>query len=563
MKSYGVCLVCAFLLAGCTMSTDRPTPAHFDVIVRDGLVYDGEGGAPARADVGVRGDRIATIGDLSDAAATRTIDADGMAVAPGFINVLSWAPVSLLQDGRSLSDIKQGVTLEIFGEGWSMGPLNEAMKREAIEQQGDFKYSVAWTTLGEYLDHLVASGVSTNVASFVGATTVRIHELGHDNRAPDAEELERMQALVEQAMREGALGVGSSMIYAPATFAKTDELIALAQAAARHGGAYISHLRSEADRFIEALDELIAIARASGAHAEAYHLKAAGRTNWPKMQQAIDRIAAARAEGLNVAANMYPYTAGATGLNAAMPPWAQEGGRDAWIARLKDPAIRLRVVEEMRRHSDDWENLYWHAGPEQTLLIGFDNPALRPLIGKTLAQVAKERGSTPEDTAIDLVIEDNSRVDVAYFLMSESNVALGIAQPWISFGSDAESLAPEGLFLNYSPHPRAYGTFARVLGKYVREDKVLTLSDAIRRFTSLPADNFKLRDRGRLAPGYHADIVVFDPAAVRDLASFEHPHQLAEGIVHVLVNGAPVLVNGEHTGAFPGRVVRGPGYAAP
>lgn len=551
------------LLSACAASGHRPAFEHYDLIVRAGLVYDGNGGDPVRADIGIRGDRIAAIADLSRARATRVIDAGDRAVAPGFINVLSWATVSLLQDGRSLSDIKQGVTLEIFGEGWSMGPLNEAMKREAVELQGDFKYPVAWTTLGEYLDHLVDRGVSANVASFVGATTLRIHELGHENRAPNAQELERMQGLVEQAMREGALGVGSSMIYAPATFAKTDELIALAQVAARHGGAYISHLRSETDRFIEALDELIAIARATGAHAEVYHLKAGGRTNWPKMRQAIDRIDAARADGLSVSANMYPYTAGATGLNAAMPPWVQEGGRNAWIARLKDPAIRARVAGEMRERSDDWESLYWHAGPDNTLLIGFDNPALRPLIGKTLAQAAEQRGTTPEETAIDLVIEDNSRVEIAYFLMSEENVALGIAQPWVSFGSDAESLAPEGAFLNHSPHPRAYGTFARVLGKYVREDGVLSLSDAIRRLTSLPADNFKLRERGRLVPGYYADIVVFDPATVRDRATFERPHQFAEGVTHVVVNGVPVLIDGEHIGTMPGRVVRGPGYVAP
>ena len=562
MKHLYIILITLWL-AACAASNDRTAIERYDLIVRAGLVYDGNGSAPVRTDVGIRGDRIAAIADLSQAPAERVIDANGMAVAPGFINVLSWAPVSLLQDGRSLSNIKQGVTLEIFGEGWSMGPLNETMKREAVKQQGDFKYPITWTTLGEYLDHLVAKGISTNVASFVGATTVRIHELGYENRTPNTEELERMQALVEQAMREGALGVGSSMIYAPATFAKTDELIALAKAAAKHGGAYISHLRSEADRFIEALDELIAIARATGVHAEVYHLKAAGRTNWPKMRQAIDRIDTARAEGLSVAANMYPYTAGATGLNAAMPPWVQEGGRDAWIARLKDTAIRKRVAEEMRQHSKDWESLYWHAGPEQTLLIGFDNSALRPLIGKTLAQIAAERGMTPEDTAIDLVIEDNSRVDVAYFLMSEENVALGIAQPWVSFGSDAESLAPEGTFLNYNPHPRAYGTFARVLGKYVREDRVLTLSDAIRRFTSLPANNFKLRKRGRLVAGYFADVVVFDPATVDDRSTFEQPHQFAVGVVHVIVNGVPVLIDGEHTGAMPGRVVRGPGYVSP
>lgn len=558
MKRWIVLLIAA-LLAACAGAPQREA---YDLIVRGGLVYDGSGGEPVRADVGVRGDRIVAVADLSGASAGREIDAAGLAVAPGFINVLSWAPESLLQDGRSLSDVKQGVTLEIFGEGWSMGPLNAAMKAEAIAQQGDFKYPIEWTTLGEYLDHLAGKGISTNVASFVGATTVRIHELGYENRAPTADELARMQALVAAAMAEGALGVGSSMIYAPATFADTAELTALAQTAAQHGGAYISHLRSEADRFIEALDELIAIARATGAHAEVYHLKAGGRSNWPKMRQAIGRIEAARAEGLKVAANMYPYTAGATGLNAAMPPWVQEGGLEAWIGRLQDPATRQRVAAEMRAPGADWENLYHHAGADQVLLIGFKNPALRGLIGRSLADVARERDVTPEEAAIDLVIEDHSRVDAAYFLMSEANVALGVAQPWVSFGSDAESLAPEGLFLNYNPHPRAYGTFARVLGKYVRDDRVLTLPEAIRRMTSLPADNFKLRERGRLAPGHYADVVVFDPAAVRDRATFEQPHQLAEGVAHVIVNGVPVLLDGEHTGATPGRVVRGPGYRA-
>jgi N-acyl-D-amino-acid deacylase len=491
------------------------------------------------------------------------IDAAGLAVAPGFINMLSWATESLIADGRSQSDIRQGVTLEVFGEGWSMGPLNEAMRREMLERQGDIKYEIPWTTLGEYLEYLVRRGVSTNVASFVGATTVRIHVLGYENRPPTPEEMERMRQLVRQAMEEGALGVGSSLIYAPAFYASTEELIELCKVAAEYGGMYISHIRSEGNRLLEAIDELIRIAREAKIPAEIYHLKAAGRANWPKLDEAIRRIEAARAQGLRITANMYPYTAGATGLDAAMPPWVQEGGHRAWIERLKNPAIRQRVTREMRTPTDRWENLYLMAGsPENVLLVGFKNEALKPLIGKTLAEVARLRGRSPEDTIIDLVIEDDSRVGAVYFLMSEENVRKQIALPWMSFGSDAESLAPEGVFLKANPHPRAYGTFARVLGRYVREEKIIPLEEAIRRMTSLPAENLKLDRRGRLKVGYFADVVVFDPAKVQDHATYERPHQYATGVIHVFVNGVPVLRNGEHTGATPGRVVRGPGYKA-
>jgi N-acyl-D-amino-acid deacylase len=491
------------------------------------------------------------------------IDAAGLAVAPGFINMLSWATESLIADGRSQSDIRQGVTLEVFGEGWSMGPLNEAMRREMLERQGDIKYEIPWTTLGEYLEYLVRRGVSTNVASFVGATTVRIHVLGYENRPPTPEEMERMRQLVRQAMEEGALGVGSSLIYAPAFYASTEELIELCKVAAEYGGMYISHIRSEGNRLLEAIDELIRIAREAKIPAEIYHLKAAGRANWPKLDEAIRRIEAARAQGLRITANMYPYTAGATGLDAAMPPWVQEGGHRAWIERLKNPAIRQRVTREMRTPTDRWENLYLMAGsPENVLLVGFKNEALKPLTGKTLAEVARLRGRSPEDTIIDLVIEDDSRVGAVYFLMSEENVRKQIALPWMSFGSDAESLAPEGVFLKANPHPRAYGTFARVLGRYVREEKIIPLEEAIRRMTSLPAENLKLDRRGRLKVGYFADVVVFDPAKVQDHATYERPHQYATGVIHVFVNGVPVLRNGEHTGATPGRVVRGPGYKA-
>ncbi|HKY33070.1 MAG TPA: D-aminoacylase [Candidatus Polarisedimenticolia bacterium] len=528
------------------------------------MIHDGSGGAPFRGDVAVDGDRIAAVGDLGGARGRKEIDASGMAVAPGFINMLSWAPESLLHDGRSQSDIRQGVTLEVFGEGESMGPLTEAMKKEMAARQGDVKYDVVWTTLSQYLEHLVSRGVAPNVASFIGATTARVHELGYADRPPDAAELQRMTALVRKAMEEGALGVGSSLIYAPAFYARTEELIALAEEAARHGGMYISHIRSEGNRLEEAVQELIAIARASGARAEIYHLKAAGEANWPKLERAIALIEAARAEGLAVTADMYTYTAGATGLDASMPPWAQEGGHDAWVKRLKEPQVRERVAREMLAPTDAWENFFLAAGsPERIVLVEFKNPALKPLTGLTLAEVARRRGKSPEETAMDLVVEDDSRVGTVYFLMSEDNVRRQIALPWMSFGSDGASLAPEGIFLASNPHPRAYGNFARLLGRYVRDEKLVPLQEAIRRLTSLPARNLRLDRRGRLQQGFYADVVVFDPLEVRDHATFEEPHRYAAGVRHVLVNGVPVLDNGEHTGALPGRVVRGPGWKGP
>ena len=551
------CLAGFTLIAACSFSPGE----RYDVILRGGTIYDGSGGPPIVGDVAIRGDSIVAVGDIGRATAETEIDVTGLAVAPGFINMLSWATESLLEDGRSLSGIKQGVTLEIFGEGESMGPLNEAMKQEMLEQQGDIKYDIPWTTLGEYLEYLVERGVSTNVASFVGATTVRIHEIGYEDRPPTPEELERMRALVRQAMEEGALGVGSSLIYAPAFYAKTDELIELARVAAEYGGMYISHMRSEGNRLLEAVDELITIAREANIPAEIYHLKAAGVENWPKIDSVIAKVEAARAEGLRITANMYTYTAGATGLDAAMPPWVQEGGLKQWIARLKDPRIRARLRREMTTPTDEWESLYLLSGsPEQVILVGFKQDSLKYLTGKSLAEVAEMRGKSPEETAMDLVIQDESRVGTVYFLMSEDNVKKQIALPWMSFGSDAGSLAPEGVFLKSNPHPRAYGNFARLLGKYVREERIIPLEEAIRRLTSLPAENLKLRRRGALRPGYFADVVVFDPATITDHATFENPHQLATGVVHVFVNGVQVLKDGEHTGAKPGRVVRGPGW---
>ena len=529
-------------------------------IIRNGMVYDGSGADPLRGDVAINGDRVVAGGDLGHWQAKREVDADGLAVSPGFINILSWGPETLWVDGRGMSDLRQGVTLEVFGEGWSMGPLSPLTKTVLQSQASSDEFTVEWTTLGEYLDALVERGVSMNVASFVGAATVRMHELGAEDRAPTAEELQTMRDLVDQAMREGALGVGSSLIYAPGIFADTDELKALVEVAARHGGGYISHLRSEADHFLEALDELIDIARHTGARAEVYHLKAAGQSNWPKMAQAIERIQAARDSGLKVGANMYPYTAGATGLTAAMPPWVQEGGLDAWIERLKDPAIRQRVAAEMRQPGDDWENLYLGASADGLLLLNFKNEALKPLIGKTLAEAAALRGQTPEETAMDLVIEDHSRVLTAYFLMSDDNVRLGLSQPWVGIGSDGETTAPEGKVLDALTHPRAYGSFARYLGHYVRDGQVAPLADAIRRITRLQAENWGLKGRGCLQPGCYADVVIFDPATIRDHATFEQPHQLATGVRDVFVNGQWALKDGDVTEARAGQVVRGPGW---
>ena len=561
LRRTGLTILLLLATAACDHREAPPRDAqHFDLLIVDGRVYDGRGGDPYAADIAIRGDRIAAIGeDLGTA--TRTIDARGLAVAPGFINMLSWATESLIVDGRSQSDIRQGVTLEVMGEGWTMGPLNASMKAAAQQRQGDVKFEISWTTLGEYLQFLEDRGISTNVASFVGATTIRIHELGFEDRAPDDEELARMRELVRVAMEEGALGVGSSLIYPPAFYADTAELIALCEVAAEYGGRYISHIRSEGARFVEAVDELITIAREAGIGAEIYHLKAAGVANFHKLDEVFRRIEAARAEGLDITADMYTYTAGGTGLGAAMPPWVQEGGFQAWVDRLRDPQIRERLVAEISTPTDEWENLYLMAGgPENMLLAEFKNPELKPLTGKTLAEVAEMRGTPPVTTMMDLVIEDGSNVGTIYFIMSEANIGRKIARPWMAFGSDAASIAPEGVFVESSAHPRAYGTFARLLGKYVRDEQVITLQEAVRRLTSLPADNLRIAGRGVLEPGYFADVVIFDPATIQDHATYEKPHQYSTGVRDVIVNGVPVLRDGEHTGATPGRFVKGPGY---
>lgn len=552
----------ALLLAALQPAAAAESTPRADLLIRNAVLYDGRGGEPFKGSLAVADGRVIAIGaEPAGLEAKEIVDARGLAVSPGFINTLSWATDSLIEDGRGVSDVIQGVTLEIFGEGDSMGPLTEATRAELLKTQSDVRYDITWNTLGEYLEHLVERGVSPNVASFVGAATVRANVLGFENRAPTAKELEQMQEQVRHAMGEGALGVGSALIYMPGTFAKTDELIALARAAGESGGGYTSHVRNETAKLLDAIDELIRISREAGVHAEVHHLKAAGQANWPLMAQAIARIEAARKAGLPVSANMYTYTAGATGLDAAMPPWVQEGGIDQWVERLKDPAIRARVLADMRNPSSDWESLYQAAGSaDRLLLIGFTNDALKPLTGKTLGEVARMRGRSPEETAMDLVVEDHSRVSTAYFLMSEENVKLGLSQPWVSIDSDAGAYVPAGVFLESANHPRAYGSFARFLGKYVRDEKVATLPDAIRRLTRLPAENWKLEGRGCIDVGCHADIVVFDPKTIADHATFEEPRRFATGVQHVFVNGVAVIRDGQHTGAKPGQVVRGPGW---
>ena len=556
----GLPLLIAALTFPIASRAARPPQTTFDIIIRGGTVYDGTGTPGRRADVGIQGDRIAGIGELTSVPATSIIDASGLAVAPGFINMLSWSNESLLVDGRSQGEVREGVTTQIFGEGSSMGPLTPEMKRRMIEQMGDLKYSITWTSLSEYLKHLEEQGVSQNVASFIGATTIREHVIGLEDKPATPEQLNKMRALVREEMEAGALGIGSSLIYAPAFYASTEELIELCKVAAQYQGKYISHMRSEGNRLTEAVDELIRISREANIPAEIYHLKAAGQANWPKMDRVIAKIEAARKEGLKITADMYTYTAGATGLDASMPPWVLDGGYDAAYKRLADPEMRKKIAAAIRAPSNDWENLYRAAGsPDRVLLVEFKSDKLKPLTGKTLAEAAKLRGEDPIDTVMNLVLEDRSRVGTVYFMISEDNIRKQIVLPWVAFGSDAASMAPELPFTKSSAHPRAYGNFARVLAKYVREDRVLTLPDAVRKLSGLPATNLELDRRGFLKEGMFADVVVFDPATIADRATFENPHQYAVGVRHVLVNGSQVIRNGEHTGAKPGRALWGSG----
>jgi len=537
-----------------------PVPQEFDAIIRNGTVYDGSGGEGRQADVALRGDRIAGVGNFKSATAKVTIDARGLAVAPGFINMLSWSTESLIADGRSQSEIRQGVTTEIMGEGESMGPVNDRVREKMLREQKDIHYEIKWTTLAEYLRYLESRGVSCNVASFIGATTIRENVIGFEDKAPTPQQLDEMRALVRQEMEAGALGIGTSLIYPPAFYAKTPELIELCKVAAKYQGKYISHMRSEGNQLLEALDELIRISREAKIPAEIYHIKAAGESNWPKLDSLMGRIEAAQKEGLKITADMYTYTAAGTGLDACLPPWTEEGGYPALFKRLRDPAMRQKIAKEVKTPSDTWENLYLAAGsPDKILLVGFKSEKLKPLTGKSLAEVAKMRGTDPIETIMDLIAEDESRIDTIYFLMSEENVRKELAKPWISFGSDEASQAPEGVFLKSNPHPRAYGNFARVLGKYAREEKLIPLGEAIRRLSALPAANLGLDHRGYLKEGMFADVVVFDPATIGDRATYAQPHQYAVGMKHVFVNGTQVLKDGEHTGATPGRALWGPG----
>ena len=543
------------LLISCNSSNEK-----YDTIIRNGMIYDGNGGEPFKGDIGIKNDTIAFIGDLSKASAANEVDAKGNAVAPGFINMMGHSEESLIQDGRGQSDIRQGVTTEIFTE-FSMGPLNPKMKKQLKDGQGDIKYDAEWNSLGEYMNFLEKKGVSPNIASFVGTGAVRQYVIGEDNKAPTPAQLDSMKLLVRQAMEEGALGVTNALIYPVDFFAKTGELIELSKEASKYGGTYSSHMRSEGNKFLEAVEELITISKEANIPAEIFHLKAAGKSNWSKMDSAVRRVERARKEGQDITADMYTYVAGATGMTSAFPPTLQDGGFGKLRERLMDPAIRKEMIKAMNTDAVDWENLYYGAGgAEHVLLLGFKQDSLKKYTGKTLAEVAKIRATSPEETAMDLIVQDSTRVGVAYFLMSEDNVKKQVSLPWVSFGSDEGSYTPEGVFLKSNAHPRAYGNFARVLGVYTRDEKLMTLQEAIRKLANLPSKHLKLQKRGELKVGNYADIVIFDPAKVKDNATFEKPHQYSEGMIHVFVNGVQVLKDGEHTGATPGRFVKGPGF---
>lgn len=561
-RRFGQIVAVAVLAGSILVACSKPT--SYDLILRGGKIVDGSGESAYVGDVAINGDAISALGDLGDAVSENEIDVSGLAVAPGFTNMLSWSTESLIEDGRSQSEIRQGVTLQVFGEGFSMGPLNDEGKAVLLAQQGDVKYDIEWNTLGEYLDYLAARGVSTNIASYIGGANPREYVIGYDDREPTPEELDEMRALVRQAMEEGAMGIASSLIYPPGSFAKTDELVELSKVAAEYDGVYASHIRNEGSGLLDAIDELITIAREADIRAEIYHYKVAGQANWAKFDESVAMIEAARAEGLEITADVYTYPAGATGLNASIPPWVQEGGFAASVKRMQDPAIRKKLAQEMITESDEWDNAYLEAGsPDKILLVSFKSDALKPLTGKTLAEVAEMRGTSPQETAMDLIIEDNSRVGTVYFTQSEDIVRKISMLPWVSFNSDEASQAPEGVFLKSNPHPRAYGSFARVLARYVREERVITLEDAVRKLAALPAEVLQLDRRGTLKAGNFADVVVFDPATIQDHATFAEPHQYTTGVTHVFVNGTQVIKDGEHTGATPGVVVRGPGWVQP
>jgi len=534
---------------GCSSSV------KYDLLIRNGSIIDGSGSAAFIGDIGIMSDTIAAIGDLRKARGVIETDATGLTVAPGFINMLSWSVESLIEDARSMGDICQGVTLEVLGEGDSWGPWSESMKREMKASQGDIRYEIEWTTLGEYLDYLEKRGVSTNIASFVGTSTLRIHVVGYDDRPPTPAEMDSMKLLVRQAMEEGAIGVSSALEYIPASFASTEELAELCRVAAEYNGMYISHIRNEDETFLESIDDFLKIPHETGIRSEIYHLKQVGKTNWGKLDAAVAKIDSARAAGLQITADMYNYPASSTGLGIIMPEWVQEGGFEKWVTRLKDPKVRKLVGPEIIKTI-----MRKQGSPDKVLVIGFNTDSLKYLQGKTLTEIAAIRGTSPEETVMDLIIDDGSNVTAVFFSMSEDNLRKQIALPWMAFGSDGKSMAPEGVSLKSATHPRAYGNFARLLGRYVRDEKVISLEEAVHRLTMFPASNMKIERRGALKEGYSADVVVFDPAKIQDHSTFEDPHQLSTGMTHVFVNGVQVMRDGEHTGATPGRVVRGPGY---
>ncbi|HEU5291581.1 MAG TPA: D-aminoacylase [Cyclobacteriaceae bacterium] len=537
-------LLCILLVLSCQSWQERPV---FDVIIRNGMVYDGLGSAPQQVDVGINADTIAAIGNLSGYKGKTEIDATGLTVAPGFINMNSMSDRSLQLDGRSMSDIKQGVTLEVMGEGWSAGPVKRKLKQPVDS---------LWTTLDEYFNWLLKKGVSTNVASFVGATTIRNYELEYANRAATPEEMAHMKKLVQDAMEDGSLGLSSSLIYAPADYASTEELIELAKVSKAKGGIYISHIRSESDKIFQALNESFRIAQKAGIATEIYHLKINHERNWNKIDTVIAKIDSAQKAGLKITANMYPYAASNTSLTARLPTWVQEGGAKAMRKRLTTPALRKKVLDEMRlgiptKNSD----------PKDVVILGFRLDSLNKLYrGKRLDEVAVHHGKNADETLIDLIVKDKSPGAAIYHLQTETNVRKIIQLPYVSFGSDGASMSDLPVFAEWGTHPRAYGTFARVLGKYAREEKLISLSEAIRRMTSLPATNLHIIKRGSLKTGNFADLIVFDPNTVLDLATYDNPKQYAVGMMHVFVNGTQVLRQGEHTGAEPGRIIRGPGW---
>lgn len=549
MKSILQFLLSALVVASCSSGS------KYDIVIRSGRIYDGSGSPSFVSDIGINADTVSFIGDLRQAKGVTEIDASGLAVSPGFINMLSWANESLIEDGRSQSDLRQGVTLEVLGEGDSMGPLNEKMKAEMKNSQSDIKYDIGWTTLGEYLSFLEKKGISTNIASFVGAATLRIYTVGYEDRAPSAEELDTMKMLVRQAMEEGAVGLSSALQYVPASFATRDELTELCKETAKYGGMYISHVRDEGAGLLTSLDELINTSKGAGIRAEIYHFKQSGKSSWDLLDKAVAKVDSARSAGIVITADMYNYIASYTGFDIITPDWVEEGGLDEWIKRLGNSQIRKKIAPEIAN------SIIQRTGSaDNVLLIGFRNDSLKYLTGKTLAQVAALRRKTPEETVMDLVVDDHSRIEVVYFSMSEENVKKQIALPWMSFCSDASSQAPEGVFLKSSCHPRAYGTFARLLGKYVRDEKVISLEEAVRKLTSLPASNLKIKNRGMIKKGWFADVVIFDPGKITDNATFEKPQQYATGVKDVIVNGVRVIKDGEPTGATPGRFVRGPGW---